>query len=331
VRAISVLAVMGFHCLLLPGGGFLGVDVFFVLSGFLITNLLLEERAATGSLDLRRFYIRRARRLLPPLLVAVIGFLLISAVADLGNFGTDLAEAAAGATYVSNVLIASSSSWVDGVQHLWSLAAEEQFYLVWPALLIGAFVLRLSRRSLTVGVALVVVAMWTDRIVLVAHHASQRRLYFAPDTSLDPIVLGCLLALLYNGGHLERACRSRAVVSICATVATLLVFVVPSTDPRWLYVWGLPVFGVATAVVLGAIVVEPESLWAKSLERGGLPALGRISYGVYLWHPILLYAAHVPAVLSCPAAIAAAAASHRLVERRFRRPTLSTVPVLSRA
>src|SRR4051812_45396367 len=111
VRAISVLAVMGFHCLLVPGGGFLGVDVFFVLSGFLITNLLLEERTATGTLDLRRFYVRRARRLLPPLLVAVVGFLLIAAVADGGNFGADLVDAAAGATYVSNLLIASSASW----------------------------------------------------------------------------------------------------------------------------------------------------------------------------------------------------------------------------
>jgi peptidoglycan/LPS O-acetylase OafA/YrhL len=332
VRALSVLAVMGFHCLLFPGGGFLGVDVFFVLSGFLITNLLLEERDATGRLDLRRFYMRRARRLLPPLLVAVAGFLAIAAVADADNYRTDVVDALAGATYLSNVLIATSSHWADGVRHLWSLAAEEQFYLVWPPLLIAARTL--SRRTLTLAVTGMLVAMWADRIALTLAHASQRRLYFAPDTSLDPIVLGCLLALLHRGGHLERAYTRplvrRALVPLSAAAAGGLVLVVPSTDPRWLYLWGLPLFGVATAVLLGLVVANRESLWARSLERGGLPALGRISYGVYLWHPILLYAAHVPAVASIPAAIAAAAASHRLVEQRFRAPRL-VVPALSRA
>src|SRR5207253_10777879 len=89
LRAVSVLGVVGFHALALPGGGFLGVDVFFVLSGFLITNLLLQEHAVTGRLDLLRFYARRARRLLPALVAAVAGFLAIEAFADPNSLGTD--------------------------------------------------------------------------------------------------------------------------------------------------------------------------------------------------------------------------------------------------
>jgi peptidoglycan/LPS O-acetylase OafA/YrhL len=333
LRAVSVLGVVGFHALALPGGGFLGVDVFFVLSGFLITNLLLQEHAATGTLDLLRFYARRARRLLPALVVAVAGFLAIEAFVNPGSLGSDLIAAAAGVTYVSNVLIAASPSWVVPVQHLWSLAAEEQFYLLWPMILVTAFARRLSRRSLATTLALAVAAIWVYRIVLTLGDAPVRRLYFAPDTSLDPIVLGCLLALLYDGGHLQSAYRHavvrRVAVPACALVAELLVVLVPNTDARWFYLWGKSLFGVAVAVVLAAIVVDPTSLWARALERLRLPALGGISYGIYLWHPILLYAARVPVLLSIPAAVGAAALSHRLVERRFlrRRGPRRTVPV----
>jgi peptidoglycan/LPS O-acetylase OafA/YrhL len=345
LRGLSVVLVMCFHVILLPGGGFLGVDVFFVLSGFLITNLLLDEWGANGRINLRRFYGRRCRRLLPALVVAVAGFLAISFVtffplrlASGHTFGRDVLGALAGVTYVSNVMIASSAHWVDGVQHLWSLAAEEQFYLLWPPVLVGALMLRCPRRVLTGALVVAVVAIWVHRFALTVDGAPQRRLYFSPDTSLDPILLGCLLALLYEAGHVQRAYQSapfrRFIVPVASAIGAGLILVIKSTDTRWVYTWGLPAFCVAVTIVLGAVVADPESPYARALERWRLPELGRISFGVYLWHPIFLYAAHLPFPLSIPAAIKAAALSNRYVEQRFLRrnipaaeETAATVPL----
>jgi peptidoglycan/LPS O-acetylase OafA/YrhL len=338
LRGVSVLCVMGFHTFLVPFGGFLGVDIFFVLSGFLITNLLLAERAATGTLNLRRFYACRARRLVPPLLVAVAAFLLISAVVDQRGFADDALAAAAGVTYITNILVSITPTWLPAVSHLWSLAAEEQFYLLWPVVLIAAMRRNASRRALTIGVGIVVAAIWADRFALTLAGASQHRLYFGPDTSLDPIVIGCLLALLHDGGHVERACtnafvRTR-VVPVCLGIALGMILGVPNTDPRWIYEWALPVFGVAVAIVLGSVVTDPQSPIVPVLARGRLVALGRISYGVYLWHPILFYAAHMPRLVSIPCAIGAAALSNRYIEKRFlRRPRapLPPAPVVAAA
>jgi peptidoglycan/LPS O-acetylase OafA/YrhL len=339
LRAVSVLCVMGFHTALLPGGGFLGVDIFFVLSGFLITNLLLAEHAATGRLNLRRFYARRARRLVPGLLVAVAAFLLISAVADQSGFRDDVLAAASGVAYISNILVSITPSWIPSIEHLWSLAGEEQFYLLWPVVLIAAMRRNISRRTLTIGLGAVVLAIWTNRLALTFAGASQHRLYFGPDTSLDPIVIGCLLALLHDAGLVERACtgalvRRTRLVPICLALALGLIVGVPDTDPRWIYKWGLAVFGICVAVVLGSVVTDQKSPIAAALARPRLVALGKISYGVYLWHPILLYGAHLPGLLSIPCAIGAAALSNRYVERRFlRRPRapLPPAPVVATA
>jgi peptidoglycan/LPS O-acetylase OafA/YrhL len=329
LRAVAVVLVLCFHAWQVPGGGFLGVDVFFVLSGFLITGLLLSERRETGRVDLIRFYGRRARRLVPALVVAVAGFLAIRVVAVVlfgdapGELGRDVAASVAGLLYISNVLIAAAPQWPDGMRHLWSLAAEEQFYLLWPPLLIAGLARFRSLRGAAVAVAAAILAIWAWRLGLTLRGAPQGRLYFAPDTSLDPILLGCLLALLDAAGRLPRR-GARAVVPLAAGLAVGMVAVLPNTDPRWIYAWGLAAFGVAVAAVLGSVVAAPRSLLARALAVRPLPQLGRISYGIYLWHPILLFAAHVPKPVSIPAAIAAAAASNRVVEQRFRRPGRAT-------
>ncbi|HET9720708.1 MAG TPA: acyltransferase, partial [Solirubrobacteraceae bacterium] len=147
LRGVAVLLVIAEHTGLLHNG-FLGVDVFFVLSGFLITTLLLEEFQRAGRISLRGFYARRARRLVPALLVAVAAFLVISAAADQSGFGDDVLAAAAGVTYITNILMALTPTWLPAVGHLWSLGAEEQFYLLWPVVLIAAIRRSVSRRAL---------------------------------------------------------------------------------------------------------------------------------------------------------------------------------------
>ena len=280
---------------------------------------------------LRRFYARRARRLVPPLLVALAAFLLISAVADRGGLADDALAAAAGVTYITNILVTITPVWLPAVRHLWSLAAEEQFYLLWPVVLIAVMRENISRRALTIGVGAVVAAIWTERVVLTLAGASQHRLYFGPDTSLDPIVIGCLLALLHDGGYVERACNTAfvrtRVVPVCLGLALGMIVGIPDTDPRWIYEWALPVFGVVVAIILGSVITDPRSPLAAALSRARLVALGRISYGVYLWHPILLFAAHVPKLASIPCAIGAAALSNRYIEKRFlRRPSAPLPP-----
>jgi peptidoglycan/LPS O-acetylase OafA/YrhL len=332
LRGVAVLLVMAFHTWHLPGGGFLGVNVFFVLSGFLITNLLLVERGETGRVDLMRFYARRARRLVPALLAAACGFLLIRLCAvalgaDASELGPDVIATVASVTYISNVLIAGhAAGWVDAMRQLWSLAAEEQFYLLWPPILLVLLARFRSLRTAAIVVAVGVVAIWAHRWRLTLAGAPQARLYFAPDTSLDPILIGCGLALLHAAGRLRRL-----PVAPALAVAAAIVVMLPNTEPRWIYTWGLPLFGVCCGIVLADVILEPRARVSRMLESYRLRQLGRISYGVYLWHPILLFGAHVPATLSIPAAIGAAALSHRFVEQRFRRrrkviPRVAVVP-----
>jgi peptidoglycan/LPS O-acetylase OafA/YrhL len=159
VRGIAIALVVGFHAFGWPGAGTLGVDLFFVLSGFLITAILIEEHGRTGTISIRGFYRRRARRLLPALFAMLTPYLLLAGVAVLVGQGSTVFLALAGAlTYTSNIIVAVDPSAVPaGLIHLWSLAAEEQFYLIWPLLLLSLlrFGIRGVGRWLGVGFAFV--------------------------------------------------------------------------------------------------------------------------------------------------------------------------------
>jgi peptidoglycan/LPS O-acetylase OafA/YrhL len=315
VRGLAILPVVSLHAFGLPKEGGLGVDLFFVLSGFLITTLLLEEFAEAGCVSLRRFYRRRAARLLPAL-----GALLVVAAFAARHLSDWLAIAFAG-TYTLNIAAASQPYGHFGgvLGHLWSLAAEEQFYLLWPPLLV--LCLRRGRPHLARLLLLLICAVAIERLALALQGAGIARLYFAPDAHADPILVGCLFAVLWRSG---RVAPSR----MAGPIAMLLVVTGYLTlDRSGGLLFATPVrtaFAIACAVMIVSAV--GGGTINHILEFRPLTFLGRISYSLYLWHwPVLVWAGaavgdHHPirTAFVVPVVFAIATASYYGVERPLR-------------
>jgi peptidoglycan/LPS O-acetylase OafA/YrhL len=294
LRGLAVLVVVLFHAGHLDGG-YLGVDLFFTLSGFLITTLLLEERRSTGTIAFKWFWIRRARRLLPALF-AMLAFVVVYAVvfADATELGRIRSDALATVFYVANwhSVIAGQGYWdlfgaPSPLQHTWSLAIEEQFYLVWPLLLGGLLWLsRGSRRAvflLSVGLAFAG-AIW---MAIIFDPLDTNRVYLGTDTRIPALLLGAALAawLQWKGPVVGR--RARIGVEIGAVVGLeflLLVWLVLPGGSALLYRGGLLLCGLSAVAVLAAITHPSPGPVARVLSIALLRGLGIISYGLYLWH-----------------------------------------------
>jgi peptidoglycan/LPS O-acetylase OafA/YrhL len=348
LRAVAVLSVLAYHAGLpwLPGG-FLGVDLFFVISGFLITTLLLHERQRSGRISLGRFYVRRARRLLPVLftmLVAVAGFLSLCHRNDLRQARGDIAAAAG---YFSNwwyvlhhrpYFVAAGRE--PPLQHLWSLAVEEQFYLVWPLLLIVITLVRARlRRVLVLALAgAAASAVWMYLLSVrgnVPFDTDSSRVYFGTDTHATALLLGAaaaalMLAAARRRGDAEPATVTRAlafVAGLAALVAVCLAMHRATEASGAVYRWGFAAFALA-GVVLVVAVALPGNPLAAVLDTQPLRWVGTRSYGLYLWHwPIFVYTRpgldwplHGAAALAARLAITAACTelSFRFVERPIR-------------
>jgi peptidoglycan/LPS O-acetylase OafA/YrhL len=305
LRAVAVLLVVVFHLWpnVLPGG-YAGVDVFFVLSGFLITTHLAREVDRTGTVSLAGFWARRARRLLPAsLTVLVVTACGIWLVAPAGAVGRFLGEVVASAGYVENVALAGSSvdylaaeAAPSPVQHFWSLSAEEQFYLVWPVLVLAAVALgrrsRLlsaagasPRRTIGLILGLVVAASFAWSVIYTARDPSPA--YFLATTRAWEFGAGGLLALL-TPALLGRATWQRpsavrsavAWLGLAAIVGAAIAYGSSTPFPGWAA--ALPVLG--TLAVIAA--AEPTGRLAptRMLALRPVQRLGDLSYGVYLWH-----------------------------------------------
>ena len=335
MRAVAVIAVLLYHASVLRGG-YLGVDVFFVLSGFIITVLLIQERARRGAISLRGFWLRRAFRLLPALLAYLAAGLAVALLAKGPRVREQLlVDASTSVLGVNNWWRIvrgdqSSAAW-DG--HLWSLAVEAQFYLVWPVLLIGLLLLGRRWRWLALIAMIVAVVVWRSMVMLgVAGGDVASHMYFGTDTRADGLLVGALLAILWRDGVLDRVSPR---VWLCASVAawTLLIAAMiasPSLQsfPRWAgYRWlgfgGLTLVAVTAAVaVAGAVLVRRGP--ARVLALRPVVWLGGISYAFYLWHyPITIEleshygdrVGHLPvAVLATVVTAGFAWASARFVE-----------------
>jgi peptidoglycan/LPS O-acetylase OafA/YrhL len=309
VRALAVLAVVVYHFgggapSWLPGG-FLGVDVFFVLSGYLITSLLLTEYARTGRIALGAFWARRAQRLLPALalvLLAVCAWVWwASPVNDYPRRRGDVFWSLA---YLANWHLAGSGEdyfaqygTASPLRHMWSLAVEEQFYVVWPPLLIGLLALGMRRwgparwrlRPRRVVAAVAVAGIAASAVAMAARYepGSPNRAYYGTDGRVQEIFVGVLLAAVLPvvARHLPRRRLVAAGVAGTAGLAVLLVaFVVMSDAAAPYYFGGALVVSLATAGLLAALELRPGGALARAFSWAPAAALGRISYGVYLWH-----------------------------------------------
>jgi peptidoglycan/LPS O-acetylase OafA/YrhL len=334
VRAIAILSVVCWHGLGHPKGGFLGVHIFFVLSGFLITTLLLEEWDARGTISLRHFYFRRALRLLPALVLALIGFAVLT-TAELGVGDAPPGLTAHGAVkgallgffYVLNIAQAAGASVPGEIGHLWSLATEEQFYLVWPLSLVAVLRAGLSRRAIAIGLIALIVVLAVHRLEMTLRGVPQGRIYFGPDGAFDLLLIGCLAGLIVTSGSSRLLAATVRVTRLTWPAAALVValsLLIANIYARSVYEWILPLFGVAVALLLLYVTLSEGSLLRRALSLPPLVYLGRISYGVYLWHQIVAAVPRVPVahaqfVLNTTVTIVIATASYYLVERRFLR------------
>src|SRR5258708_11466005 len=199
VRGVSILLVLGLHFApaLIPGG-YVGVDIFFVFSGFLITSILLHEAERTGSISLKRFIVRRILRLCPALAVYLVA---LSAYAFLFLSKDNAAEIYLGVlltlSYVSNWVIALKPHATLSILAItWSLAVEEQFYLIWPLLLSVLLKRKVERRWILILLVIAIVLVGIERAILWHTGSSIRRLYYATDTHADGLLLGCLIGCL---------------------------------------------------------------------------------------------------------------------------------------
>jgi peptidoglycan/LPS O-acetylase OafA/YrhL len=300
IRALAVLGVMLYHADLswMPGG-FLGVDVFFVLSGFLITSLLLEEFARSGRINFKRFYIRRARRLLPALLLmlAVVGAAVAFFYRDAA--AAFRADAIASLFYVNNWwYIIADQSYFEFIgrppllKHLWSLAIEEQFYLIWPVLVL--ILLKFGKTKAVRWTALIGAVASTVWMAILSisngfpELADPSRAYFGTDSHIMGLLIGAALATVWRPGQLSTRLAPGAKALITAIGVTALLTVVwifwqVGEFSGWLYRGGFLLFAVLVAVLV-ATAAHPGAPFGRALGTQPWRYIGQRSYGLYLWH-----------------------------------------------
>ena len=303
LRAIAVMAVILYHLGFgWAGGGYLGVDLFFVLSGFLITGLLVEEHVATGGISLSRFYGRRARRLFPALLL-VLGAVVLYAALGGPNVDVHALQGDMPRTlfYVANWhFIASGNPYFapfitpSPLEHTWSLAIEEQFYVVWPLLLILLVkaAKRDWRRLAVVSAAVLALASVVDMALQTHGAADVSRAYFGTDSRAFELMIGALLALVMeNRHHLSDVALRVLHGAGIASLATIVVgFGLLGGPPHWMFYGGFLGITTLTAVVIAGVARQEHGPLGGVLSLRPMQWIGRVSYGLYLWHwPVCVF------------------------------------------
>ena len=320
VRACAVVAVMMFHGgIPHMDGGFMGVDAFFVLSGFLITSLLVGEWRQTLTIKLGAFWARRARRLLPALLLMLLFVAFFaSVIVPKGTYGALRLDALSTLLYVSNwhfILVNSNyfneTAASSPLLHTWSLAVEEQFYVIWPLVVLGVMHFTKSLRALFALCCAAALASATWMYVLYDGGLNTNRAYLGTDTRSQCLFIGCALAvglvLLARRSHEEgRLAKGElwqpagatgtllcGVVGLVGALAAVALWVLTTSTSSFPYTGGFFLIGLAVGGVILSAVAAPRSIVPRVLSLTPVRYVGRISYGLYIWHwPIFIWLDH---------------------------------------
>jgi peptidoglycan/LPS O-acetylase OafA/YrhL len=358
LRAFAVIAVLLYHAELswIPGG-FLGVEIFFVISGYLITTLLLAEWRQQGRIDLKAFWLRRARRLLPALYLLLVVTLAFSLLFLPGEVARLRSDAIAAFGYVTNwYLVFGHQSYFETaarpslLQHLWSLAIEEQFYILWPLLLAAGMswgVIRWRRKRLLLGAIAGAAASTLLMAILYRPDVDPSRVYYGTDTRAAGLLVGVALAFVWAPGRFfTREAIHRCLQRQTRWVDPLLLDILGlgalggliwfclrlNESQPFLFRGGFATVALTTAVVIMALVHPHTYLGSSLLEWWPLRWVGLRSYGIYLWHwPVFtvtrpqldLPVDGLPLlVLRLTATVVLAALSYRYIETPIRRGAL---------
>lgn len=295
LRAVAVGAVVAGHAGIGVAGS-LGVTAFFVISGYLITGLLMAEHESRGTIDIRGFYRRRCARLAPALLtVSLVTVLWV------GYIGLAprrwLAGLIGSLTYTTDFI--ESSPWQGNISSYfewsWSLSIEEQYYLVWPMII--ALAVRRGRQSGRTALILIcgctIIAAWASRAGMVLHHATSQRITFSFDSHMDALALGSLLAILLAGRRFEPLARRRAGLAAVLAGGLYVLTLGSAALRQHFFPWdahGLGTVALVSAVLVGGLVIAPSGLAARVLSWSPLVHVGRLSYGLYLWNMLYMNA-----------------------------------------
>ncbi|EME7720144.1 acetyltransferase [Staphylococcus pseudintermedius] len=304
VRAVAVIAIIIYH--LNPqwlSGGFLGVDTFFVISGYLITSLLLTEYHNTGKIELMSFWLRRVKRLIPAVLFLVMGVIVLSLIFMPTEIQKVRADSIAAIFYVSNWwYIMQNVDYfeqfaVQPLKHLWSLAIEEQFYLVFPIVLLSLLsFIRLLKSIRIIFLILLVISM-IAMMVLYVPNENVARVYFGTDTRIQTLLMGVLLALVWPPFQLKAKVnrQMRTMIDTAGVVGLAILFICfkfVSETNSILYYGGFFLISTVTLLVI-ASSVHPSGYFAKFLGNKVFTFIGSRSYSLYLWHyPIIVLIHH---------------------------------------
>ncbi|MCP2239641.1 acyltransferase family protein [Thermoanaerobacterium thermosaccharolyticum] len=301
LRAIAVLAVIGYHLnLSFMQGGFLGVSIFFVLSGYLITNIISTEWERSGKVDLKNFWLRRMRRLFPALFIMVVLVVCYVTLFDPGRLTSIKGDAITSILYINNWwLIFHKVSYFakfgppSTFGNLWSLAVEGQFYLIWPLVLIISFKYLKKKRYIVFLTLLLAIASALAMGMMYEPGMDPSRVYYGTDTRAFGLLLGSALALILPSDKLSSnmSRNKRLILDAIGFLSILLIFIMfvyVNQYDTFVYRGGMFLLSIVAAVTI-AVSAHQESLLGKALGCFPLRWLGARSYGVYLWYfPVLI-------------------------------------------